>query len=263
MTISIIGAGNMGSALCQSLLNKKICSAKNITISDKNEVKLKQLKSKLKVKTSTDNANVLDCDFLFLAIKPQSFLELAEEISGKIPKITTVISIMAGAKLDKIAELLLHEKLVRAMPNTPALVNEGVTGWVANNNISPEEKTEIQKILESTGYAIELENEDQIDKLTAISGCGPGFFFYIFDQWDKASQKLKLPDNKNKEILIKTLKGSLALLESSEDSAYTLTQKVASKGGATEQGLQVLADSRFEEIMSKMIDAAYNRCKEL
>lgn len=263
MKISLIGAGNMGSALAQAFVDQNITEAENIFLSDPSEEKLSALSKSLGVKTSTDNTKTLDSDFLILAVKPQVFVELAQQISGKIPKDTVVISIMAGVSMEKIEKELGCKKIVRAMPNTPALVNRGVVGWYANKDISDTSKTDIQKILSTAGYAFEVSEESQIDDVTALSGCGPGFFLSFFDKWLKAADKLNLPEDKKKDILIKTIRGSLALLESSKYSPAELAGKVASKGGATEQGLKVLEDAKLEELFSKMIEAAYNRCKEM
>lgn len=262
MKISIIGGGNMGSALCMGFVHKKITAPKKIIVADQSLEKLKALQ-KLGVWTSTNNQKVLESDILILAVKPQGFADLAKEISGKIPENTMVLSIMAGVKIKKIQQLLKHKKVARAMPNTPALVGAGVTGWYAGKEVNKAEKTVLQKILQSTGHAYLLATEEQIDDFMTVSSCGTGFFYHLLVSWLKASEEFKLPKKDLKNILIQTLTGSLDLLESSSDSLEDLIQKVASKGGATEAGLKVLDDAKLENVFAKMMKAAYNRSKQL
>lgn len=252
----------MGSALCKSFVHTKITSPKKIIISDQSEEKLNSLQ-KIGVWTTTNNQKILKSDVLILAVKPQGFADLSKAISGKIPAKTIVLSIMAGVKIKKIQQLLKHKKVVRTMPNTPALVGAGVTGWYAGKEVNKAEKTVLQKILQSTGHAYLLASEDQIDDFMTVSSCGTGFFYHLLISWLKAAEAFDLPKKDLREILVQTLDGSLKLSESSLDSFAELIQKVASKGGATEAGLKVLDEAKLEKVFAKMMKAAYNRSKQL
>lgn len=262
MTISLIGSGNMGSALALGFVKNKIANAQDITLVDRDLEKLKKM-SKQGFRTGTDASKNLDKQIVILAVKPQGFADLAKEISGKIPAKTIVLSIMAGVKIKKIQQLLKHKKVVRAMPNTPALVGAGVTGWHAGKEVNKGEKTVLQKVLQSTGHAYVLASEDQIDDFMTVSSCGTGFFYHLLVSWLKSSEAFDLPKKDLKNILVQTLTGSLDLLESSSDSLEELIQKVASKGGATEAGLRVLDEAKLEKVFAKMMKAAYNRSKQL
>jgi|CXWL01.1.fsa_nt_gi pyrroline-5-carboxylate reductase len=262
MTISIIGAGNMGSALVKSFLSQGIATADELIVTDPDAKKLAPFK-KIGITTSTKNDTTHASDIILIAVKPQSFVDLAKELMGCIRNSTIVISIMAGVPVKKIQQLLGHKKIVRAMPNTPALVGSGVTGWFAGKELNKIEKDLVQEILGSTGYAFTITTEAQIDDVTVLSGCGPGFFFYLFDQWLRALESLDIPKKEQQKLLAKTLRGCLALLESSPDSPLELAQKVASKGGATEAGLKILSKAKLEKIFVKMIKASYTRCKQL
>jgi len=262
MTISIIGSGNMGTALVKGFLQQKLSKPKDIIVTDQSEEKLKSLQ-KMGVWTSTNNQKILKSEILFFAVKPQSFPELSKEISGKIPKKTIVISIMAGVSISKMKKHLGHQRIVRSMPNTPAMVGEGVTGWFADKSITSSEKKNIQKILESTGMAIEVKKENLLNDFTCLSGSGPGFFFYVFEQWLKATKKLSIPNDQASKILAKTIQGSLKLLEVSEEKPEQLRANVTSKGGTTEAGLEILQKAQLENLFAKTLKAAYNRCKNL
>jgi pyrroline-5-carboxylate reductase len=263
MTIGFIGAGNMGTALCKAFLSHDEVKAEDIIACDHSEDKLSILSASLGVKTDTDISSVMDVDFLILAVKPQGIESLAAEISERINVDTVLISVLAGTTIKTLDSLLHHKKIIRAMPNTPALVNKGVIGWFANNEVSPDEKTLVQELLQSAGSATELSSEALIDDVAALSGCGPGFFFALVDAWQKATSSLELPEDMRKKMLFETLEGSLELVRQSDDSPSKLAEKVASKGGATEQGLKVLKEANIEKIFSDMIIAACKRCKEL
>lgn len=263
MTIGIIGAGNMGSALCKGFLNYPDLSASDIIVSDHSEEKLQELKTSRGVRISKNNGDCLDADIILLAIKPQQLEDVAKDLKGNLKKECIIISILAGVQVSRLQQLLGHKAILRAMPNTPVLVNEGVVGWYASEQVPEEKKRFISRLFAATGHQLELEKESQIDELTAISGCGPGFFFTIFDAWEKATTQLHLEQKEAKKLLIKTLKGSLTLLETSPDEAETLAGKVASKGGATQEGIDVLKKAKIEAVFSDMIAAALTRCREL
>jgi len=253
----------MGSALCQAFIECNVFEAKNIIVTDHSKKKAQNLKKKFKIRIAKNNEELFKSDILLLAVKPQNFKELSEEIRGRLSKNALIISIMAGIPVNGIIKELKHNRIIRAMPNTPALVNEGVIGWYASKEVTAAEKKKVQKILSAAGHAFEVKKESHIDDITSLSGCGPGFFFYLFDQWLKATKALHLKEKDRKIILLKTMKGALTLLESSKDTPLELSKKVASKGGATEQGLKVLQKAKLKIIFQKMLKAAYNRCKDL
>jgi len=263
MTIGFIGAGNMGSAICRAFVHSGVVSAENVWVSDSNPSKTRQLHEELHINVCENTEDALKQNLIILAIKPQGFDEFSEEQKGNISDESIVLSILAGTSLEKIQESLEHDKVIRAMPNTPALVKEGVTGWIASEACSVAEKDEVQKLLSSMGYALQLSEESQINDLTVISGCGPGFFFRLYDAWEKAALNFNLPEPEAKAILMKTLKGSLKLLEQSEHSAAELKEQVASKGGVTEAGLKVIDDHHPEALFTETLKTAYQRNAEL
>lgn len=263
MTIGFIGAGNMGTALCKAFLKDDQVSNEEILLCDRSVEKLEKLSKELNVQTTQNIEDLFDLDILVIAVKPQGFTDLSATLKGKISEKSIVLSVMAGVNIKKIQESLDHQKIIRSMPNTPALVNQGVLAWVASDEVSTEEKQQVQNLFEKTGYAFEARDEEQIDDISALTGCGPGFFFTIFDEWKKASDQLNIPEEQRTALLLKTLKGSLALLEDSDDDAATLASKVASKGGATQMGIDTLNNANINETFKEMIKVSYERCKEL
>ncbi|MDP3975325.1 MAG: pyrroline-5-carboxylate reductase [bacterium] len=263
MTIGIIGGGNMGSALAKAFVLKKITAARNITVSDQNQEKLDKLSRELEVKTSRDNSELLKADFLVIAVKPQGFADMAKEIAGKVSKKTVVISIMAGISIRNIQDQLGHKKVIRSMPNTPAMIGEGVTAWIASEEISAEEKKTVQELLESTGYAFEVKDEGEMIRIGTIVGSGPGFTFYVIEQWLKGTEVLNLDPNLRKTVLLKVLKGSISLAEQSQDSLEQLRKNVTSPGGFTEAGLTILTAGGLEELFRDMLISATLRTAEL
>ncbi|MGE3278462.1 MAG: pyrroline-5-carboxylate reductase [Candidatus Altimarinota bacterium] len=263
MTISILGFGNMGSALCRAFIEQRVVKPKDIIATDTSAEKLQIAEKELQISTTTDLTQVASTDVLFLAVKPQTFPEIAEQLKEKLSKKTIVVSIMAGVSIATMKKLLNHEKIIRSMPNTPAMISEGVTGWYADKSISTAEKKTIQRLFECTGLSIEVKKESFLNDFTALSGSGPGFFYYVFEQWLKAAKKLDLPAADTSKILAKTLEGSLKLLESTQEEPEELRAKVTSKGGTTEAGLKVLEKAKLENLFAKTLKAAYNRSKQL
>ncbi len=263
MTIGFIGIGNMGAALCKGFLTHDEVKASDIIACDHSKDRLEIISASLGIKTTTDLSKLMDVDFLVIAVKPQGIDDLAEEIKERINVDSVVISILAGTTIETLQKKLVHKRIIRAMPNTPALVNKGVIGWFASKEISPNEKEVIQELFASTGSSTELANEDLIDDLAVISGCGPGFFFILFEAWKNATSHLGLHEETRKLMLIETLEGSLELLRQSEEGPAELANRVASKGGATEKGIEVLKNANIDQIFSDMIQASYDRCKEL
>ncbi len=246
MTIGIIGGGTMGSAMAKAFLEKKVVLQKDLIVSSE----------------PGKNIPLVRQDVLVMAVKPQQFAELSKEICGKISAQTIVLSIMAGVSLETISKFLGHRKIIRSMPNTPALLGQGVIGWYSSPEIEAKEKKVIESLLGCLGTCFEVGNEDLLNQLSVISGSGPGFFFALFDAWLKATDQFNIPENQRKQMLQKTCLGSLALLEATVKTAEKLKNEVASKGGITEAGLKILEadlDNRF----AKTLEAAYTRCKEM
>lgn len=233
----IIGGGVMG-----SIFAKALSSSCQIMVCDKG-----------------DDKNVCRAaDFILLAVKPQSFAEVAKELRGSLNN-QLVISIMAGVKVEKIKSALGVNKIVRAMPNLGARVGKSMTVWTSEG---VEDKSEINNLFKQIGESLEVQKEEMIDKATAVSGSGPGFFFYLVSEWTKAATELGFSEAEAKFLLLTTLDGANAVLQS-DLNAEELVHQVASKGGTTEAGLKILEKHKIKEMFIQVLRAAEKRAMEL
>lgn len=199
-----------------------------------------------------------EADIILLAVKPQSFAELAEELRGNLG-FGTVVSIMAGVIIAKIKSSLGAKKIVRAMPNIGARANKSMTVWTSEGI---EDKSEINNLFRQVGESLYVENEKMIDKATAVSGSGPGFFYYLVSEWLKAATESGFVEEEAKLLLLTTLDGANKVLQQ-EKNLEELINQVASKGGTTESGLKILEKHKLKEMFLQVLRAAEERAKEL
>ncbi len=262
-TIGLIGFGNMGGAIFSALQDSDL--EYEFAIADKSEEKLSGLLlSGAKVLTSTDvNVVIEKSDIIIIAVKPQIFPDFCAEIktsvSGKL-----FVSIMAGVNIKKITSLLGSNKVIRTMPNLPAMVQAGVTGFFVPSEISNQEKEEVVAILESFSFAVEVEEEDDLNKITALAGSAPAYFFYLTQILQKKATECGFDPEKARIIAETVFAGSAkAFLEIGDKSAEEWVQAVASKGGTTEAALKYMKENNFEEIFKGGVDSAIKRGQEL
>jgi pyrroline-5-carboxylate reductase len=256
--IAIIGVGNMGAAIYKALI--KNFDAENIFVSDTSEEKLKALNTK---NIEVDANDILGkVDIVILAVKPQSFEEFSQNLRVDL-KNKLLISIMAGISIKKISEFLKTEKVVRSMPNLCAQVEKGLIGWLASDKVSDNEKELAKKIFGSFGEQIELKNEDEINKITALSGSGPAYFFYLTELLEEKAKAFGFNDEEAKLIANTTFVGAAKTLEKQKSSAKNLKNAVTSKGGTTEAALNFMKENNFDKIFFEALDKAKKRAEEL
>ena len=170
-----------------------------------------------------------------------------------------VLSIMAGITIEKIQNLLNHRLVVRAMPNSPTLLGMGITGYTAAEGISFSQLISIERLLNSTGRSVYLENEDLLNGVTALSGSGPAYFYYIIDAMIKAGVDMGIDENLSKLFVKQTMLGAYHLINNSEKSLEELIKDVASKGGTTEAALRTFEENSFKEILKDGIQGRKGR----
>ena len=170
---------------------------------------------------------------------------------------------MAGITIQTMREGLNIPKIVRAMPNLPAQVGQGVTGFITSAEVTNEETTKIQAILSATGTAIQVPNEDSIDAITALSGSGPAYVFYFMNSMMQKAEEFGFNANEAKDIVLNTFLGTAKLFESSETTAETWIDKVTSKGGTTHAALTSFNTNDLDEKIKKGVQSAFNRAQEL
>jgi len=265
-TIGFIGSGNMAEALIKGIISAGLYKPANIFISDIRQGRLKQLAKKYKVKPAKDNSVLADkADIVVLSVKPQSMAEALESIKGTVGGKKLVISIAAGVRTGRIAAVLGNVAIVRAMPNTPALIGEGASALFANAKAKPMLK-KAKAIFAAVGQVVVVENEGLIDAVTAVSGSGPAYYFLLMEEMIKTACKLGLPDDVAKDLVFQTAKGAALLAVEADgrcESPAQLRQKVTSPGGTTEAALKVLAKGKFGPLVEAAIKKARDRSREL
>jgi len=263
MKISIIGSGVMGSAIAKSLLNQNITSPEKLNISDTNLEKLNFF-SKLGVNVSNNNLeSIQDTDIVILAIKPQNFPVVLNPLKSSLKPDTLILSIAAGVTIESIQKFLQHQKVIRVMPNTPAKISAGMSGWFADQSVNTKDKKQIKQILNSFGQEVEVETEDQIDSITALSGSGPAYVFLFLQGLTEGGIQLGLSEKAAQKAALQTVLGSVKLAFNTKEDLDTLIENVTSKGGTTAAAREKFATLKFKEVIHQSMQAAYNRAKEL
>lgn len=261
MKLAFIGGGNMAQALIIGLKNKKVAMS-NIVVIEHDASKWEQLKLS-GVQVTAELNSVSNCEAIVLAIKPQQLAALSKTLA---PLLTTqlVISIAAGIRLRDLSRWLgNYLTIIRAMPNTPAQIQSGVTGLYAMPNISEKHIALADQILKAVGNTLWLDSEEKLDAVTAISGSGPAYVFYLIEALQAAALELGLSDDEAKQLSIATFKGASLLADASATPINTLRTQVTSKGGTTEQGLLSLESSQVKQAIALAAKMAYQRAKTL
>jgi pyrroline-5-carboxylate reductase len=262
--IFFIGCGNMAAAIIAGILKAKLFKSKNIVCNDVSKEKALLLKEKFGVETADDKKDILNsADIIFLAVKPQNTAEVFLEIKEFLLKNTLFISIAAGITTKFIETSIGKEiAVVRAMPNTPSLVLEGMTSLCEGNFVS-NEQLQIAKDLFSAIGKVEVLEEKYFDVITALSGSGPAYVFYLCELMQNAAEKLGLDKNTAQKLSIQTFLGSGKMLSESGETAKILKEKVTSPNGVTAMALDYFNSVNFSDIVLKAMEKAANRAKEL
>jgi len=274
--IGFIGTGNMGEALIGALIKSHITAPENIYASDTNGNRLKSISKAYGIHGLKDNFTLFSTsDIIILSVKPQQMSQVLSDITTntgyKIIRKKLVISVAAGISIRRLEHFFykpLDEKdrkklpIVRVMPNTPALVLAGISGMSANKFASRKDIGISKTILESAGKVIEF-SEKHLDAVTALSGSGPAYVFYLIESMTAGGTRTGLSLKNAEQLTLETVKGAVKLLEEGSDSAETLRKKVASPGGTTEAAFKVLQKAKVKENIVEAITAATKRSKEL
>jgi pyrroline-5-carboxylate reductase len=217
------------------------------------------------VTTSPDNLAMLDgVDLLILAVKPVKIAEVLTEIKSRIPPTALVISIVAGVSLSYLEQACLNDQaIVRAMPNIAMAVGQGATPLFANAFVTEKQKTMATALFQSFGESAWVENEDEIDLLTALSGSGPAYLFLFLDAMATACEKLGLSKEIAKKFTLQTMMGAAVLAKESGLELSKLREKVTSKGGTTAAAIEVFETHDLKTTVLHAIKAAYQRAKDL
>lgn len=238
----------------------------NIAVADINGQRLQYFRDQFSVKCyDTVSAAAEIADIIVLSVKPQALKTVAQQLAPVVAgKRVLVISIAAGIRTVDISQWIGAETaIVRAMPNTPALVQCGASGLFANDNVTMEQREQAESILRATGLVIWVDDEAQMDTVTALSGSGPAYFFRIMEAMEAAGVKFGLSPETAGLLTLQTALGAAKLALESTDDLAALRQSVTSPGGTTEKGLKVMNENNIDKIMEEVINAARERAAEL
>lgn len=268
MRITFIGGGNMGRALISGLLQHGFL-AQQIQVVDEYAPTREKLHADFQLTTLESAADVLletNADhILVLAVKPQDFKTAAFSLQPILKKHSAalVLSIAAGIRLADMSKWLVHPLCIRAMPNTPALIGQGITALFATSAVNTKGRERVELICNAVGQSLWLSDEGLMDAVTALSGSGPAYVFAFLEALQAGGEKLGLSSAIARQLAYATLSGATALAQQSSDSAATLRNKVTSKGGTTAAALAVLENQQWQTILEKALEAAAKRGKEL
>jgi pyrroline-5-carboxylate reductase len=265
MRILFIGGGNMATALIGGLLSAKTCLARDIRVVEPSPEAAARLATKHDVACVKRLAAAPDGDeIIIFAVKPQQIRQAAQS-SGLAKNINLVVSIAAGVRLaDLSASLGGHTRLIRAMPNTPALVGLGVTGlYPMSAAVTQNDRNQAEAIMKSVGSVIWIRDEKDMDGVTAVSGSGPAYVFYFIEALQRAAQDLGFDAAQARAMAIETFAGATRLAAESDEPLEVLRARVTSKGGTTEAALKSLEAGGIGQKLIEAVHAAARRSAEL
>lgn len=268
MLIAFIGGGNMATALVGGLL-KPARQGLEIRVADPSDDARRRLRSDFGVAVAERGTEIVaGADVIVLAVKPQVIPAVLRDLSGSVEPGQLVLSIAAGTTIGNIASGLgspadAQQPIIRAMPNTPALIGAGITGLCAGPGCKPHHREQAERILRAAGRVVWLRDEALMDAVTAISGSGPAYFFLLAEALAAAGERLGLPADTARELAEYTCSGAGAMLASSADGAATLRRRVTSPGGTTQAALEAFGAGGFTELVYRAVAAAERRGKEL
>jgi pyrroline-5-carboxylate reductase len=264
MNILIIGGGNMGLTYAQAFLRSHVTTREQLMILEHFEDKAKQLRT---LDLGTIYLDSKDCikkaDIIILAVKPQDSPALFEQIRKNTEGGQVFLSIMAGVRIQKIQEQLGVKKVIRAMPNLPAQIGQGMTAFTATDDVTRIELATIQNLLATTGKAVYVEKEDMIDATTAISGSGPAYVYYFMEAMIQAARQMGFTDSEAELLVVQTFTGAVDLYNKSNFSCEEWIQRVSSRGGTTEAALNSFKTNTLHQSIIDGTKEALRRAVEL
>jgi pyrroline-5-carboxylate reductase len=263
VTVGIVGAGVMAEAMLSGILRRKLIDARRVTCSHPRSERRSELEARHGVVTTGSNAEAARAEVVILGVKPQMLPAVMAEISGVLDPGHLMMSIIAGASTRALMSGLSHSLVVRAMPNTPAQIGDGVTVWYASEGVDARHKELARAILSGLGVEIEVSDEDDVAKATAISGTGPTYVFLFIEALIDAGVHLGFPRHVARELVLDTVRGSAAFALQSGRHAAELRDMVTSPGGTSAAALYQLEGGRLRTVVSDAVWAAYRRTGEL
>ncbi len=261
--VVFVGAGNMAEAVVSGMAASEFCAAEKIVMTDIRAERLADLEKKYGIATSADNHVVENAEIVVLAVKPQVMKEVLKEIAPVLRQETLVISIAAGISCSTIEAALGGERrIARVMPNMPALIGAGVSAIAPGCHADGADLEVAEAILQCVGLTVQVD-EKELDAVTALSGSGPAYVFYLLEAMLDAAEEMGLKPDVARILALQTVEGAARLMKDSGESATMLRERVTSKGGTTEAAIHTLNEENVKEAVQKALKAAHDRSVEL
>lgn len=263
--LGLVGGGFMGEALLRALLQAGVSRLEDVWVAEAVESRRRHLEAAFGGLQTTPSAAsaVKDCDVVLIAVKPQDFPKLAASLAGELRPDQVVLSIMAGVTLKTLSGAVGHERVVRAMPNTPASIGEGFTTWVAAPGLAERELDIVRRILGAAGREAQVSEERYVDMATAINGSGPAYVFLFLEALIDAGVHIGLPRGLAQDMVLQTVAGSVKMAMDGGQHPAQLRNMVTSAGGTTAAGLLVLERAAMRATLAEAVIAAYERSRAL
>jgi pyrroline-5-carboxylate reductase len=260
--MAFIGGGNMASALIGGLL-KAGRTPSSIHVVEPFEAQRQKLAQQFGVGVrAVADAELADCALVVWAVKPQLFAEAAAPCASHVAK-ALQLSVMAGIRSDTLTRATGSERVVRAMPNTPALIGRGIAGLYARAAVSADERAAVEQVLAPTGQWLWVAREEDLDAVTALSGSGPAYVFYFVEAMMQAAADMGLSEAQGRTLALATFAGATALAQQSDEAPAVLRERVTSKGGTTHAAISSLEADGVKAAFVKALRAAQQRAREL
>ena len=262
--IAFIGAGNMAASLIGGLRAQGV-EASHIRASDRGAEQRDKVAAEHGIDVFADNAQAIEgVDVVVLAVKPQGMKEVCQALAPSLVPGQLVVSIAAGINCASLQRWLGEQQpIVRCMPNTPSLLRQGTSGLYATADVNAEQRQQAEDLLGAVGLALWLDEEQQLDAVTAVSGSGPAYFFLLIEAMTAAGEKLGLPHETAARLTLQTALGAAHMAVASDVGAAELRRRVTSPAGTTEAAIQSFQSEGFETLVQNALNAAARRSAEL
>ncbi len=263
-TIAFVGSGAMAEAMIKGLLSQGLVAPDQVIASGPRAERGQELSERYGVRVTTDNVEAVgQAELVVLSIKPQVLCPVLEEIGGHVDSDALVLSIVAGAKMDTIHQMLKVSAVVRVMPNTPAQIGMGISVWTATKATTEAQREQALAVLRALGEEVYADDERYLDMATAISGTGPAYVFLLMEAMVDAGVHLGFSRHVSERLVIETLRGSVEYARQSPRHLAALRNQVTSPGGTSAEALYHLEKGGLRTVLSRAIWAAYQRSRTL
>lgn len=264
LTLAFIGSGTMAEAMIKALLRAGEVAPEQIIASGPREERGQELRTRHGVRTTVDNATAAsEAGIVVLSVKPQVLIHVLRELRGHVRPGALVFSIVAGMPLYTIHKVLEHKAVVRAMPNTPAQIGEGMTVWIASAAVSKAQRAQARAMLQTMGLEIYVDEEDALNMATAVSGTGPTYVFLLMEALVDAAVHLGFSRRQARILVVQTVLGAARYVQQSDLHLAQLRNQVTSPGGTSAEAIYQLEKGGMRTMLSKAIWAAYKRSRLL